>query len=120
MDNNLILRAREMIGDLTPMLSDCGAYCGAACCEPDEDGQGGVYLFPGEETLMQDVGWGRLETDRFGAMLVCHGPCSREQRPLACRIFPLTPVKKRTGAGRCGWTRGHGRCVRWYAPAFGA
>ena len=49
MNCDAILRARALIGPLTPMITDCGALCGAACCQPDEDGQGGVYLFPGEE-----------------------------------------------------------------------
>ena len=30
-------------------------------------------------------------------MLVCDGPCDRDRRPLACRIFPLTPVKAASG-----------------------
>ena len=35
-----IIRAYEIIGDLTPLIADCGATCGAACCQTDEDGQG--------------------------------------------------------------------------------
>lgn len=97
MQTELILRARAAIGDRTPMLSDCGRLCGAACCQPDEDGQGGVYLFPGEMPLMESIGWGRLETAEFAPMLICDGPCAREQRPLACRIFPLTPARNPEG-----------------------
>lgn len=97
MNPETILQARGILGDLTPMLSDCGALCGAACCRPDADGQGGVYLFPGEEALMEGCGWGRVVPDAFAPMLVCDGPCDRERRPLACRIFPLTPVRGDSG-----------------------
>jgi len=90
-------RALEVIGEKTPMTTDCGALCSAACCEPDEDGQGGMYLFPGEEALIGNAEWGRVESDDFGPMLVCEGPCDRARRPLACRIFPLTPVKNAEG-----------------------
>ena len=40
-----IERARELVENLTPLKNDCGQICGAACCQPDEDGQGGVALF---------------------------------------------------------------------------
>lgn len=96
MNHDLILAAREVLGDLTPMRSDCGRLCGAACCQPDEDGQGGVYLFPGEEDLM-NAAWGRGVHDDFAPMLVCDGPCDRNARPFACRIFPLTPVRREDG-----------------------
>jgi len=54
MSPDILLNARSAIGELTPMLNDCGALCGAACCQPDEDGQGGVHLFPGEAALLRD------------------------------------------------------------------
>lgn len=92
-----LLRAWEILGDLTPMLEDCGALCGAACCATDEDGQGGVYLFPGEEKLLEPCAWGRVLPDAFAPMLMCDGPCERTRRPLGCRIFPLTPVRSRNG-----------------------
>ena len=41
--NETIARAREIIGALTPLNSDCGVRCGGACCQPDEDGNGGVF-----------------------------------------------------------------------------
>ena len=49
MNTDTVLQARALVGGLTPLKSDCGALCGAACCQADEDGQGGMYLFPGEE-----------------------------------------------------------------------
>ena len=47
MDRDILERAWAAIGALTPMRTDCGALCGAACCGTDPDGQGGVHLFPG-------------------------------------------------------------------------
>lgn len=94
-----ILEAYAAIGAATPMLTDCGALCGAACCRPDGDGQGGVALLPGEEDLLSGIAWGHIERDAaMGApMLVCDGPCQRERRPFLCRAFPLCPVIGRDG-----------------------
>lgn len=125
MQTEALLRAYAILGDLTPMLADCGALCGAACCQPDADGQGGVYLFPGEAALLDGCGWGHVEPDDFAPMLMCDGPCTRERRPLGCRIFPLTPVRGRGGR----WTmrldaRARAMCplvasgIRGLDPAF--
>ena len=46
-----VLRARELLRDVTPLRRDCGQICGAACCGCDEDGQGGMLLLAGEERL---------------------------------------------------------------------
>ena len=93
-------RAYEAIGDRTPLNTDCGQLCGAACCQPDEDGQGGVFLFPGERALLANVEWGEVLPQRPGwivPILRCDGPCDRARRPLGCRIFPLTPALGRDG-----------------------
>lgn len=79
---------------LTPLRTDCGLICGAACCGPDEDGQGGVKLFPGEAARYESTGWARLDN----GVLTCNGRCPRDMRPLGCRIFPLTPCRKKSGA----------------------
>ena len=114
MDLKRICRAREILTGLTPLTSDCGALCGAACCAADEDEQGGVFLFPGEAELIGDVQWARIEpADALGGclMLTCDGTCERDKRPLGCRIFPLTPVPLKSG----GWgvridRRAHAMC----------
>lgn len=93
--NELLLKARALIGALTPLNTDCGMLCGGACCKTDADGKGGVYLFPGESA--EDLAWGRVVQDDFGSMLLCDGMCDRELRPFACRIFPLTPVQNADG-----------------------
>ena len=91
MDTEMIKKAYEILGDLTPLSSDCGELCGKACCSPDEDGQGGMLLFPYERGLCEGE-WNRIEPSESGDVLVCTAPCPRDARPLACRIFPLTPV----------------------------
>jgi len=94
---DLLIRAYGLIGDKTPLLQDCGALCGAACCQTDEDDQGGVFLFPGEREMLEDCEWGDVQRHSFAPMLVCDGPCDREKRPLGCRIFPLPPVRGKNG-----------------------
>jgi hypothetical protein len=83
--------AWKLLDNLTPLKTDCGALCASACCRPDEDGQGGVTLFPGEEEMYRDTEWARIED----GILYCDGHCPRDMRPLGCRIFPLTPYRKK-------------------------
>ena len=98
MNKELLNRACARIGDLTPMLADCGAPCGAACCHTDADGQGGVHLFPGEAAGLKDCDWVEgLLPGSFAPVMMCAGRCDREKRPLGCRIFPLTPVRGKNG-----------------------
>jgi hypothetical protein len=89
-----IVFARVLLGHLTPLKTDCGLVCGRACCAPDEDGQGGVQLFPGEMELYRHSPWARVHS----GILYCDGTCPRDERPLGCRIFPLTPYRKESGA----------------------
>lgn len=92
-----VLSAREILMNITPLKSDCGKCCGAACCDCDEDGQGGMVLFPGEEKLYENLPEGMriLPYDDIlpgMKLLVCDGKCSRHERPLSCMLFPLTPM----------------------------
>lgn len=86
-------KARELLGELTPLAFDCGKRCAAACCQGGEED--GMLLFPGEERYYLNCSWASISEDRLGKRLICHGMCDRENRPLACRIFPL--VIKVTG-----------------------
>lgn len=91
--------ARDILKDVTPMKTDCGRVCGAACCQADEDGQGGMLLFPGEEALYAVLpeGFEILPDDSVipgGKLLVCQGHCLRDMRPLSCMFFPLRPTFK--------------------------
>lgn len=92
-----IVQAREWLAEVTPLRRDCGGICGAACCQSDEDGQGGMLLFPGEEALYDPLppGFAITADDSVMAgmrLLTCSGTCDRAARPLSCRMFPLTPV----------------------------
>ncbi len=97
MNAETVLRAYAILGETTPMTTDCGLLCGAACCRPDADGQGGVHLFPGEAALIADRAWARVRPSSFAPVLLCDGTCEREARPLGCRIFPLSPVRGKNG-----------------------
>lgn len=93
------------IASLTPISADCGKLCGKKCCEGDRDGDG-MYLFPGEEKLYRPLPeWASVcktdfeyELGRCAMLISCDGVCDRNKRPLACRIFPLTPYV--SGDGR--------------------
>lgn len=89
---------------VTPLQDDCGQLCGSVCCREDREDSLGVYLFPGEETLFTGKeDWLRWEKrhpqeDDFPSswkspvyFIRCTRACPREQRPLGCRFFPLTP-----------------------------
>ena len=91
LQQDLIQKAYGIIGDATPLATDCGALCGAACCE----GDGGMLLFPGEADILSGLSGFRLFRVPFGGRRVwwlsCEGQCDRTQRPLACRMYPLAP-----------------------------
>ena len=85
-------KARELLADVTPLKTDCGKVCGAKCCRSLEDEETGMLLFPGEEeAYLEKESWTVRETGA-GLLAVCPGTCDRNERPLACRIFPLLPV----------------------------
>ena len=99
MNIEILRRAYEAIGETTPMKTDCGALCSAACCAVDEDGQGGVCLLNPEKEALQGISWGKIDFEPMmnAPMLMCSGMCDRELRPFLCRIFPLTPVIGKSG-----------------------
>ena len=100
---------------VSPVSYDCGNLCSKACCvvpEPvrkamDETDDFGLYLFPGEEGLLEqtegDFSWTEGDasewffphswngtTIRF-AQCLNPNKCPREHRPFQCRIFPTLP-----------------------------
>ncbi len=103
-----VIRARDMLAGVTPLSVDCGRVCGGACCQSDEDGQGGMLLFHGEERLYDPLppGW-RLERDdgvmEGTGLLICDGSCERSMRPLSCRLFPLLPTPTGYRMDRRAW-----------------
>lgn len=88
-----VLAARELLATVTPLKADCGRLCASACCEGDE--ATGMLLFPGEDALYANCAFARVIPAQFdlagspALLLVCEGTCERDNRPLACRLFPL-------------------------------
>ena len=90
--------AYRRLKSLTPLRIDCGRLCNQACCQ-ESDEELGMYLFPGEaELLSEQAEFLEIEPTAMQFLPAkpvwfasCHGHCRRELRPLACRIFPLTP-----------------------------
>ena len=90
--DDALFSAREKLNHVTPLKRDCGRVCGARCCRSCEGEETGMLLFPGEEALYTGwEGWKVLDTET-GKLAVCPGICDRDERPLACRLFPLLPV----------------------------
>ena len=93
----LYFQAYHQLERCTPLKFDCGRLCGKICCQARDDSEG-MWLFPGEETVLAGAETfiiqptGRtLSNGRILYWLNCTGDCRRATRPLACRIFPLTP-----------------------------
>lgn len=110
-----------MLDEVSPIDTDCGLLCGAACCNcdngespdailsdagDDADFEMGIYLLPGEEQVFTGdeewLKWGHLAAEDFEFPESWSGDvhfleclvaphCPREKRPLQCRFFPLTP-----------------------------
>lgn len=101
-----LVKAKEKLLEPTPLNRDCGKLCDAACCQVDEDGQGGMLLFPGEAGLYGNQlpeGFDILPDHSVmpeGQLLTCEGFCRREDRPLACRLFPLVIWLEEAGEPR--------------------
>ncbi|MCH5212423.1 MAG: hypothetical protein J1G06_05370 [Oscillospiraceae bacterium] len=102
----IYLQLYRMFDENTPIPVDCGKLCNAACCSGDDSG---MFLFPGEKEvfkLLKPSGF-RIEYSdltyndggiiRKTPIIFCEGNCDRYVRPLACRIFPLTPVIDKNG-----------------------
>ena len=90
--NRLYKKAKNIIGDKTPLYKDCGLICQNACCKGDEGT--GMLLFPFEETALK-------VTEKDGVRLaVCDGSCNRNERPLSCMIFPFFPYLTEEGRVR--------------------
>ena len=102
----IYLQIYRLFDSATPLKFDCGKLCKSACCQGDDSG---MYLFPGEESVYKLLSpdWAKIEKSDFEyeyggktkkvPLLVCNGCCDRFVRPLACRIFPLTPYVDKNG-----------------------
>ncbi len=99
----IYLQLYRLFDNSTPIKADCGKLCNSLCCDGDDCG---MYLFPGEIEVYKllSPAWAKIEKSDFFydfdgkqynvPLLMCDGNCSRFERPLACRIFPLTPYIK--------------------------
>ncbi len=95
------LQLYRLFDKATPISADCGTLCNKACCKGNDFG---MYLFPGEKKVYEllNPDWTDIESSEFTytydgkekhlPILFCNGHCDRFLRPLACRIFPLTPI----------------------------
>ncbi|HEX3047347.1 MAG TPA: hypothetical protein VHY08_21525 [Bacillota bacterium] len=101
--NSLYTKAYDQFHHSTPLKLDCGTLCQRACCRGLEE-DSGMWLFPGEEDLLiqepsykiQPIGL-KLKNGRPLQWLICTGECVRRIRPLACRLFPLSPYLNQKG-----------------------
>lgn len=95
----------RLLNYVTPLKTDCGLLCGAACCLSAEADMG-IYLLPGEEKLFTRseswLSWEIENAQNFDFpeswrgkiyFIRCNNApgCPRDQRPLQCRFFPLAP-----------------------------
>lgn len=96
--NAALREAYDRLYHKTPLgFYNCGRLCDGLCCRGDCKG---MWLYPDEEELFIDKeGFEVCETEgNHGySMVICSGECNREERPLACRIFPLFPLVKQNG-----------------------
>ena len=98
--DDALFHAREKLNSITPLKRDCGRVCGSRCCDSLEGEETGMLLFPGEvELYAGKAGWEIVNTAQ-GLMTVCPGRCERDERPLACRLFPLLPLPGKDGGIR--------------------
>ena len=96
-NDELYIKIYQLLNKSTPIRTDCGKLCGKACCRGSDE-ELGMYLFPEEQNLLKKACFLKIsETElsyRPGKNVFfasCNGNCDRSWRPLACRIFPLTP-----------------------------
>ena len=89
-ENKALREAYALLEKATPLgNADCGLACGAVCCT-DKTGDS-MELFPFEKEIFSSLE-GFEVVDGDVPLVKCNGNCSRNQRPLACRIYPLFPL----------------------------
>ena len=100
------LQLYRLFDTITPLTVDCGKLCDSACCKGDDSG---MFLFPGEKEVYKlikpngiriessDLRYCYNDNEYRTPILFCGGQCDRYIRPLACRIFPLTPILDENG-----------------------
>ena len=94
---DVLVRARAILEDLTPLKTDCGLLCQGLCCRPMEGEMTGMLLFPGEDAYYEGREGYRMTQTEQGTLLICSGRCNRADRPLSCRLMPLIPLLREDG-----------------------
>lgn len=92
-----LVAARKLLEEITTLQTDCGLVCGGACCQTHPGEETGMLLFPGEAEMYRGEEGFTLVDSPHGTILVCEGRCSRANRPLACRMFPLVMLLRPDG-----------------------
>ncbi len=88
--NKALREAYNLLENTTPLGgADCGELCDAVCCSSKTGDS--MELFPGEKELLEGKEGFEI-VDGEIPLLKCSGVCSREERPLACRMYPLFPL----------------------------
>jgi hypothetical protein len=110
----------RLLDRVSPLSTDCGQLCSAACCNCGGDGSNeestdfemGIYLLPGEDKLFSRkeswLKWSFEDAEDFEFpdswsgkvyFVRCKTPphCPRELRPLQCRFYPLAPYLTEKG-----------------------
>lgn len=89
-ENKALREAYALLEKATPMgRNDCGELCGAICCTSKTGDS--MELFPYEKEIFESLE-GFEVTDGEVPLVKCTGRCNRDERPLACRIYPLFPM----------------------------
>ncbi len=89
-ENKSLREAYAQLEKATPLgRRNCGELCGAVCCTSNTGDS--MELFPFEKELFESAeGFEIMEGEV--ALVKCNGGCNRDERPLACRIYPLFPM----------------------------
>jgi len=100
MNKELLYRkAYRILDNSTPLKVDCGLLCNKRCCSGDN--KAGMQLYPGEEIMLSNSKFLCIRDEIFHdkkiKFAVCKGKCDRRYRPLACRVYPLTPYISQEG-----------------------
>jgi len=96
----LYRKAYKLLENSTPLKYDCGELCNSRCCSGTDDM--GMLLFPGEEEiLVYTQPHLEFSTQSLAGIdagyAVCKGSCSRDLRPLSCRMYPYAPYIDENG-----------------------
>ena len=95
---SILKRIYKILDSVTPIDSDCGELCRVRCCKGGD--RDGMWLLPDEDLLLKDADFLTIHETLEGKYAVCNGRCNRNLRPIACRIFPYSPLLFRTRTGR--------------------